>query len=919
MGRIKQLAFAFACLAAGSLSMPAGVFGEESAGGGASTGSLSLTDGSLVVSGVEMLTGAESQWAGEEAWLTSPEAVEQREASASAYAGLGGEAAQRLVSERFPGLTEAPDGGPPRLPEGGHVTGFPSDNAMAVDLGDGRHAVVESLTPMAVDTPVGRQAVNLGLREVANAFEAERSPVAVSLPKDLGEGVTLEQVGISLSPLDAAGGAAATSSPGNADGYSVFWGGASMGSDVDLLGRPTATGLDLLAMLRSARSPEVLRFRVGMPAGASLAQDAGSSVVRVVDAGQTIAAIAAPMASDAQGTNVPVRITAEGDVVSLTIEHPAGRYAFPLIVDPTVEDTQLGKYPTNWRYVKDPEEVGDHFTAVDGESSGWSMYNDNTKAEKDWGELLYPTQGESEIYKFTSTTSASDAEAGVTNYLVIQDAAGWQVSKAMPASYASTPEELCLPGCAPESTGKWGNEAADLQYASSSGTYGSNTATAATVYIYQPSGPTVSFDTADATINGARNVLYAGGTWLGAHEGVFKTKAHDPGIGVNEMRYSSPNSTEWKGTEEPWQECAGLQCEPEMSPILGYTFQGHHLPDGEDTVEVVAYDGLNLSKAATTKVKVDGTPPRSVVLAGLPSSHEIGERAYQLKAEATDGLAPTPSSGIASIALKMDGVEVGKSSGSCSPGPCTASSGEWTIRGTEYAVGQHTLSVIATDKAGNSTTEAITVTVHHPSAIAVGPAAVDPVTGEATLISTDVAMSAAEANLSVSRSYNSEHVTAGATGPLGGQWIMSLSGQSSLVENAEHAMVLTSASGSQTIFTSIGAGKYRSPAGNGNLTLTEKQVGGKKAFVLSNSSTASSTTFALPAENTRSCGGVLLANLDAGLSCVDVQLRHRHDRDRGRSQRMGRLQRASDARLFHRVGPDQIGNDHHCGGAVLIR
>jgi hypothetical protein len=138
------------------------------------------------------------------------------------------------------------------------------------------------------------------------------------------------------------------------DGYGLFWGASSMGSDVDLLGRLTPSGVDLVVILRSQSSPEDLRFRVGMPVGGQLVQEPGSNLVRVVVDGQIVGTITAPVARDAQGAEVPLKMSVAGDVVIVTLAHPAGRWAYPIMADPEINDSQLatttGGKRSNWEF-----------------------------------------------------------------------------------------------------------------------------------------------------------------------------------------------------------------------------------------------------------------------------------------------------------------------------------------------------------------------------------------------------------------------------------------------------------------------------------------------------------------------------------------------------------------------------------------
>ena len=79
--------------------------------------------------------------------------------------------------------------------------------------------------------------------------------------------------------------------------------------------------------------------------------------------------------------------------------------------------------------------------------------------------------------------------------------------------------------------------------------------------------------------------------------------------------------------------------------------------------------------------------------------------------------------------------------------------------------------------------------------------------------------------ITVSRSYNSEHPTAGAGGPLGAEWQVSLGGHENLgSKQSTGPYGLTDASGGQTIFATNGTGGFISPAGDTNLKLVKHHL-----------------------------------------------------------------------------------------------
>jgi hypothetical protein len=243
--------------------------------GAASAGGLSSPSGSgvspledpLVVPESQALLGGQSVLEAEEARRASPEAVVARQESQTKFEGMSAGEAAVLASEVFPGVVDESAGGPPRLPAGESIPGFPAVNAAEVDLGGGKHGVIESTEPMAVEASPGlRVPVDLGLNDVGNAFEPAQPVVGVRIPKRLGEGVRLADSDVSLTPVDSSGGAL-NGSEGAIDGATVLY--ANTQADADTVIKPTTSGFDASTVLRSVNSPQQLFFRVGMPVGAS--------------------------------------------------------------------------------------------------------------------------------------------------------------------------------------------------------------------------------------------------------------------------------------------------------------------------------------------------------------------------------------------------------------------------------------------------------------------------------------------------------------------------------------------------------------------------------------------------------------------------------------------------------------------------
>src|SRR5579864_9765553 len=117
-----------ACLAI----VPSVALGEGTSALGGSGGAAS--ESPLVVEGAQALVEGQGVREAEEVRLDSPEAVAAREASQTAFEGLGGVEAARLAGDVFPGEVDESAGGLSGLPVGVSVSGFVGADAAQLDL-----------------------------------------------------------------------------------------------------------------------------------------------------------------------------------------------------------------------------------------------------------------------------------------------------------------------------------------------------------------------------------------------------------------------------------------------------------------------------------------------------------------------------------------------------------------------------------------------------------------------------------------------------------------------------------------------------------------------------------------------------------------------------------------------------------------
>ena len=244
-------------------------------------------------------------------------------------------------------------------------------------------------------------------------------------------------------------------------------------------------------------------------------------------------------------------------------------------------------------------------------------------------------------------------------------------------------------------------------------------------------------------------------------------------------------------------------------------------------------------------VKVDAKAPHGISLTGLSGKGEeleLGEVEAHVKVEAADGEGSVASSGIKSIMLGVDGKEIGSPAGSCPRGPCTAN-GEWSINGAELGVGTYTLTVVATDNAGNVASKNYVLSVYHASPVAMGPGSVNPESGDFALGASDVDLSGGAGALAVTRHYDSRNPREGEEGPLGPQWTLSLGSLASLEVLPDGSVMVVGPEG-LTHFGVKKGGGFEAPAGDTNLTLEYESV--NKEYLLKDAAKGTTTGFTLP-------------------------------------------------------------------------
>jgi hypothetical protein len=831
--------------------------------GGAAAASAEELSPALVVEGSPM--EAEQRKAEEGAWLASPEGLREREESQRKFENLKAPEAQALAGSDISGVLEAPDGGPPALPEGQRIAGFVSPYAAQVDLGEGErdNGLVESFAPIAVETSKGQwAAVDMHPRSTGGGFEASRGLVRARLPARLGEGVQLPGLGITVTPVDGDG--SALSGEGVVDGASVFY--ANSQADTDTIMKLSTFGVVSDAWLRSEDSPERLAYMLTLPAGARLqmATD-GSGAVDVVREGVAIAQMPAPSARDAAGYGVPVSVSISGDEIVLTVARKPGAVLYPVRLDPEFNTVTEEMAPADW-VLTQASEGG--FTGGIESPDLYMNHPTTTWAQGDWAYFALQTKGDSKIYETSGFIRRGEEYAYLEGWNGILKE-GVELTPSSIVSLSAEPQQVtvCAGGSCTPSAGAEKNsafyEAATIRSSSEETLPRGFIVWLSAIrnYISQPkeTHAVTTYATAKE-VDHTNNVLSAGTwgeQWLGGNQGAFEFEATDAGLGVAAMSLEvKPVGGAWKELseanylQESWRKaCVGVQCSAAEHETVAYSSFGYAWPLGEDVVRIAAHDPMaNTSslehETGEATVKVDNEPPYAIGVTGGVKEEggalQLGEVTAHVTIKATDGEGSVLSSGVKSIEVAIDDHSLGHANGSCEPGPCTAA-GEWTINGSELGAGKHTLQVVATDYAGNLDEKTFPLEVHAASPTALGPGSVNPESGDFALEATDVSMSGGMGGLSVTRHYDSLNTTEGAKGPLGPQWTIGLASMASLELLPDGSVMLAGPEG-LAHFAKNRKGGFEAPPGDGNLTL-EAKTG---EYLLKDSKQGTTTRFTKP-------------------------------------------------------------------------
>ncbi len=211
--------------------------------------------------------------------------------------------------------------------------------------------------------------------------------------------------------------------------------------------------------------------------------------------------------------------------------------------------------------------------------------------------------------------------------------------------------------------------------------------------------------------------------WVNQSAAPISFTASDSGLGVHSLttRTGPPSESNNAPSPHSWKTphgcigVAGAACPRTWAstdagpPTLQY--DPSVLPTGINYLEVIAEDPVgNKSAAAYAQVKVDHNPPQAALSGTLTEQATLGIQrpSYTLRVDVSDGTTEQPQSGAAKTVIKVDGVVVDEFAPGCATKSCGITR-EWTLDASKYSAGQHTITVVATDGVGLTTTKTQTI------------------------------------------------------------------------------------------------------------------------------------------------------------------------------------------------------------------
>lgn len=659
-----------------------------------------------------------------EEWLETPEAEDQRENSQFAFSDLAVEDAKELLKEVFSEQLKVLNGDPSRFLSNAQLV-EPLGDSGAVVKDDGEGALLETTVPVRTEDESGQlQKVDLSLEATPEGFETENAVSDLVLPASADEAIQVGGEGFEIAQSGADG----TSADPFGD-KNLFY--PSVLPDTDLLVASTSLGVELFNLLRSKDSPEDLTFDLELPEGAELrpTEFGGAEVVR---GEEQLIRIPAPTAVDAQGATVPVEFEVLGSSIFLHVNHHDNESAYPILVDPIVEDwvnqgnnwysgnnlggLYYGTGPWHWERINSniggASDVEREICCYEGHPGLLINMRAAFYGPEQYGQWIYRTENPNVIipHVWLIPFNRWDGSCGSTqphDYVGLwNQSTGWD-PKPPWANYAKNFGNLSQDG-----------RGESLVIGMSSGPPGVWPACDRILYV---GGAGVWLDDEDLPV-----LSTAGSTkWMDKSPVRLNVSATDPGVGVKFFEAYATNSS---GALQGWttsRSCTGLygsRCSQTWDlgnasqPELKY--DPSVMPEGIRKLTIKAYDAT--TKPSTTSnvetVRVDHSAPTITLSGTVTEQAKLGTEleTYTLAADAADGVPggtdDQARSGVVKLAFEENGKYVQTPyEKSCGTQSCKLIQ-ELEVPAYEMSPGSHTVTVKAWDALGHEAKKAITFT-----------------------------------------------------------------------------------------------------------------------------------------------------------------------------------------------------------------
>ncbi len=678
--------------------------------------------------------------------LASPEAVKERAESRTSFVGLADGLAIALLEESFG--KDLVGTAPPDLDDvaaGREVQRYVDDRTVVLAADENRPAVLVELPRAArAENGEGRKVpVDLAVTRRGGGLQPANAAAAVVMPEALEQGVAVG--GTRVIPDGVSD--AKVSSSGDQVAY------ANALTDTDVVVKPVTAGVELFWQLRSPRAPERLVVDVAVPKGAVLEGGSGEdATATVVQDGKPITTISAPKALDAQGQDVAVTMEVQGSQIVLAVPHRDLDIAYPLLVDPVIEDWSTDG-ACMW-YLQCPDALdGLEYWWVDmgmptGQAipdyycyqgfmqcwnAGGSSFDYNVPNGLHW--FVMPNV----LYPGPSTAQWVYAPPGITTRVINTQLAGlwYRKNSTSGAPYMYT-------GIWRPNHGDWGwlttfgNNVSN--YTNTMGnnsdgphriqfgfaTLGNVTPNVAgqgylgsvTVQLSDPEAPHLEgaglerLETAETPGAQPEWKPRLTAQWVKPTDQLqLKPRMIDPGLGLKSVAVHGT-----AGTDAVLFDCTGTSSDPcPFTPDWNYEYpleiSPEGLPDGQTNMTFTGTDALGQVSTPVVPLKVDGTQPVVGTPTGslwdakeqdnlLPEQQAVlTPGSHPISFNATDVGSGVTASGVERVQVRVDGVKEAEQTQTCTAGNCSLSI-SWNYNTNEF-LGRHKIGLCAIDGAGN--------------------------------------------------------------------------------------------------------------------------------------------------------------------------------------------------------------------------